>query len=202
MGEFQRTSVAPDQRAVRRGEIVDIAAALFASKGYDATGIREIGESARLARGALYYYIGSKESLLEEIHNRVMDPLLAEAGDIAALEASAAARLRLVSEVLLQQIIHHHDHVWVFLHEYRSLTGDRRETFRRKRVEFQNIVLNLFAAGVADGEFVIEDLETAMLAFVGMHNYTYQWVRRKPGVDAETLSRRYSDIFFDGIRRR
>lgn len=27
-------------------------------------------------------------------------------------------------------IIEHQDHVWVFVHEYRSLTGERRDQFR------------------------------------------------------------------------
>jgi hypothetical protein len=63
----QRRRVANSQFASRRDEIVDLAAHPFATKGYAATGIRDIGEAAQLARGALYYYIESKESLLGEI---------------------------------------------------------------------------------------------------------------------------------------
>ncbi|RYF44809.1 MAG: TetR/AcrR family transcriptional regulator, partial [Comamonadaceae bacterium] len=40
---------------VKRQEIIDLAAGLFAKKGYAATGIVEIGEAVGLAKGALYY---------------------------------------------------------------------------------------------------------------------------------------------------
>lgn len=184
---------------VRRSQIVDLAAKLFASKGYAATGIREIGEAAQLERGALYYYIKSKESLLGEIHDRVMDPLLEQTRKIVALNVSAAARLRLVSEVLLRQILEHEDHVWVFLHEYRALTGERRITFRRKRREFETMLIEILSAGIDNREFVIEDVPTAMLAFLGMHNYTYQWAHGSSNLDPVALSRIYCDIFLRGV---
>lgn len=186
----------------RRDEIVDIAAKLFASKGYAATGIREIGAAAQLERGALYYYIQSKETLLGEIHDRVMDPLLDQARSIVALNVSATARLRLISEVLLRQILEHEDHVWVFLHEYRALSGERRDTFRHKRSEFETLLIEILSAGVADHEFVVEDARTAMLAFLGMHNYTYQWARGAPNLDPVVLSRIYCDIFLRGVAPR
>ena len=187
---------------MRRNEIVDLSARLFAANGYAATGIREIGEAAALARGALYYYIDSKESLLGEIHNRVMDPLLSQTRSIVGLKASATARLRLVSEVLLTQIIEHQDHVWVFLHEYRSLTGERRGTFKRKRDEFENLLIDILSAGVESGEFEIDDLRITMLVFLGMHNYTYQWIHGVSGVDPAKLSRLYCDTFLLGIAAR
>lgn len=183
----------------RRNEIVDLSAQLFAANGYSATGIREIGEAANLARGALYYYIDSKESLLEEIHDRVLDPLLQSSRSIAARDLTASRRLRMVSEVLIRQVIERHDHVWVFLHEYRSLTGDRRETFRSKRAEFEAILLGLLAAGVDSGEFEIVDLRFTMLAFLGMHNYTYTWVRRGEALDPVAVSKLYCDVFLRGV---
>jgi TetR/AcrR family transcriptional regulator, cholesterol catabolism regulator len=189
------------QFAARRNEIVDLAAHLFAKNGYAATGIREIGDAAELARGALYYYIDSKESLLGEIHNRVMDPLLEQAQSIASLRVSATSRIRLVSEVLMRQIIDHQDHVWVFLHEYRSLTGDRRDTFRKKRAEFEALLMQLFTQGVDNGEFAIDDIRGTMLAFLGMHNYTYQWIHGELLPDPVALSELYCSIFFHGVLR-
>jgi TetR/AcrR family transcriptional regulator, cholesterol catabolism regulator len=187
------------QYMMRRNEIVDLSARLFAANGYTATGIREIGDAAELARGALYYYIDSKESLLGEIHDRVMDPLLSQTRSIVGLAASATTRLRLISEVLLTEIIGHQDHVWVFLHEYRSLTGERRTTFKRKRDEFENLLIEVLSAGVGSHEFQIDDLRLTMLAFLGMHNYTYQWIHGAAAVDPVKLSRLYCDIFLAGI---
>src|ERR1700710_1886584 len=60
------------KRAMRRAgtgaptqqRLTDAALTLFATKGYAATGIREIAEAADLTSAALYHYIGSKEDLL------------------------------------------------------------------------------------------------------------------------------------------
>jgi TetR/AcrR family transcriptional regulator, cholesterol catabolism regulator len=185
----------------RRQQIVDIAAELFAANGYSATGIREIGEAASVARGALYYYIESKESLLSEIHDRVLDPLLEVTANIAARDETATARIRQVSEVLVRQVIERHEHVWVFLHEYRSLTGERRAEFRRKRAQFEGRLMALLASGVERGEFDVADLSTTMLAFLGMHNYTNQWARMTEPLDPAAVSRLYCDIFLRGILR-
>lgn len=43
------------------------------------------------------YYIDSKESLLGEIHDRVIDPLLVQAEEIAKLDLPGPQRLRQVS---------------------------------------------------------------------------------------------------------
>jgi hypothetical protein len=57
----------------------------------------------------------------------------------------------------------------------------------------------LFSAGVADCEFQISDRRLIMMAFLGMHSYTYQWLGRSAAVDTVTLSHLYCDIFFRGI---
>jgi len=183
----------------RRAEIVDICAGLFARQGYAETGIAEIADSVGLARGALYYYIGSKESLLAEIHDRVLIPLLTETHRIVDMDTSPEERLREVSRVLLEAIIERRDHVWVFLHEYRSLTGPRRERFREQRREFESLLGQLFREGVADGSLQIDDEYSTVIAFLGLHNYTYQVVRSHPELEAAKLSQIYCDIFFNGV---
>jgi TetR/AcrR family transcriptional regulator, cholesterol catabolism regulator len=182
----------------RRTEIIDIAATLFARQGYAATGIAELGAAVDLARGALYHYIGSKESLLIEIHDRVMDPLLEQTTVVAALDSPTMDRLQNASEILLREIIAHPDHVWVFLHEYRALVGEPRAEFRKKRQRYEQLILSLFEEGVERGELSVPSAINATLAFIGMHNYTYTWIRRFPGLDATELSKEFCGIFFHG----
>ena len=60
----------------RREEIIDIAARVFAERGYHATSIDHLVQATGLQRGGLYHYIGSKEELLFQIHERFIAPLL------------------------------------------------------------------------------------------------------------------------------
>ncbi|GIF25533.1 AcrR family transcriptional regulator [Actinoplanes tereljensis] len=181
-----------------RDQVIDIAVELFSKNGYASTGVADIGEAAGLARGALYYYIKSKEALLAEIHDRVMDPLLKEAAAIAALDLSFPARLRLMSESLLWQVINRHDHVWVFLHEYRQLEGEFRTLFKAKRDTFEQSIQAVLEQGQREGLLRPLDLELTKLTFLNMHNYTYQWVATKD-VKVEDLSGLYCEIFLNGI---
>jgi AcrR family transcriptional regulator len=48
----------------RRLELIDIAARVFARKGYHATSIDDLVEATGLKRGGLYHYITGKEDLL------------------------------------------------------------------------------------------------------------------------------------------
>ena len=182
-----------------RERVIDLAVELFAKNGYASTGVADLGAAAGLARGALYYYIGSKEALLAEIHNRVMDPLLAEAAAIAELGVGFRPRLRLLSESLLYQIIHRHDHVWVFLHEYHLLEGEHRELFSEKRSQYSQHIEDVLALGKKEGQVYIEDVQLTSLAFLNLHNYTYRWLGGRGDLEVEKLSRFYCNIFLDGI---
>lgn len=182
-----------------RERVIDVAVELFSRNGYAGTGVADIGDAAGLARGALYYYMGSKEALLAEIHDRVMDPLLNEAAAVAELDMAFQTRLRLLSESLLWQIVNRLDHVWVFLHEYRQLQGEYREQFRSKRHRFEGYIRDVLADGHREGALRVQDLELTTLAFLNLHNYTYHWLGGREGLGVEQLSRFYCQIFLNGV---
>lgn len=168
----------------RREEIIDRAAVLFAEKGYAATGVTELGEAVGLGRGALYYYIESKENLLVAIQDRVLGPLLSLAMTIRDIDARPVVRLRLLSESLLSIILTRVDHIRVYEHDYLQLTGDNRDRLVDQRREFEALVQSLLEEAIADGSLRDMDARLAALQFLNLHNHTYQWAR--------TANRRWS----------
>ncbi|WP_329264659.1 TetR/AcrR family transcriptional regulator [Streptomyces sp. NBC_01478] len=185
---------------IRRQQIIDRAAALFALKGYAATGIAEVGAAAGLGRGALYYYMGSKENLLVEIQDRVMGPMLASAHRIADLEdVDPVLRLRMLSQTLLENILARLDHVRVYEHDYRNLRGAHRARLLDQRREFEDIVQELLVAAMDDGSFRKLDPRLATLQFLNLHNHTYQWVKADGAWNAQYLSSEYCTAFFRGL---
>jgi AcrR family transcriptional regulator len=56
-----------------RNRILDIAEKLFASKGFDATGIIEIAAKADLTKSLIYYYFKNKDDILTGIFDRFME---------------------------------------------------------------------------------------------------------------------------------
>ena len=57
----------------RQREVVSIAAALFARRGFQATTMDELSDATGLRSGGLYHYIGSKQRLLFQIFQALME---------------------------------------------------------------------------------------------------------------------------------
>ena len=185
----------------RRETIIDTSARLFASRGYHATGITELCEANELGKGALYHYIGSKEELLAAIHDRVMDEVMLGAERAAAAGGSPTAQLAMLGRELLDVIHRYPDHVWVFLHEFPALTGERAAAFRERRRDYERQVESVLRSGVESGEFRDLDPWLTARAWLGMHNYTYLWLRAGGRLSARDVAQPFAEIFMHGIER-
>jgi len=183
----------------RRQAIVDTSARVFARRGYHATGITELCEANDLGKGALYHYIGSKEELLAAIHDRVMDEVMAGADRVAQARGSPPAQLAMLGDELLDVIHRYPDHVWVFLHEFPALTGERASRFRGRRSEYERRVESVLRAGVESGEFRDLDPWLTARAWLGMHNYTYLWLKPGGRLTARDVGKPFAEIFMRGI---
>lgn len=183
----------------RRQAIVDTSAHLFARHGYHATGMGDLCEANELGKGALYHYIGSKEALLAAIHDRVMDEVVAGAERAEAEGGSAAVRLQRHGEELLDVIHRYPDHVWVFLHEFPALTGERAEQFRSRRADYEALIEAVLTEGVRSGEFRDIDPWLVARAWFGMHNYTYLWLKPGGSLSARDVAEPFAQLFLHGI---
>ena len=184
----------------RREAIVDTSARLFARQGYHATGLNELCDANDLGKGALYHYIGSKEGLLAAIHDRVMDEVLRGADRVAEAGGSPSAQLAMLGDELLDVIHRYPDHVWVFLHEFPALTGERAATFRERRQEYERRVEAVLRDGVVSGDFRDLDPWLTARAWLGMHNYTYLWLRPGERLTARDVAKPFAEIFIRGIQ--
>jgi len=183
----------------RREAIIDTSAPLFARNGYHATGITELCDANDLGKGALYHYIGSKEELLAAIHDRVMDEVMLGADRVAAAGGTPSAQLAMLGAELLDVIHRYPDHVWVFLHEFPALTGERAAQFRERRESYERRVEAVLRAGVESGEFRDLDPWLTTRAWLGMHNYTYLWLKAGGRLSARDVAQPFAEIFMRGI---
>jgi len=183
----------------RRQAIIDTSAQVFARRGYHATGISELCAANDLGKGALYHYIGSKEEILGAIHDRVMDEVMAGADRVAIGGGSPPEQLARLGDELLDVIHRYPDHVWVFLHEFPALTGERADQFRERRREYERRVEAVLQAGVESGEFRDLDPRLSAMAWLGMHNYTYLWLKPGGRLSARDVAKPFAEIFMRGI---
>jgi AcrR family transcriptional regulator len=192
-----------ERYAQRRQEVVDTAARVFAARGFHATTIEDLVEATGLQRGGLYHYIDGKLDLLIAIHERFIDPLLANAREIESSmrDEPPDVELRALAHALMDDIANYHDQVTVFLHEWKAIESDPawREV-RRARQEFEQIVSGVLERGRDQGIFHFDDARLTLLAFLGMINYSYQWFDPKGRVPPGKIADHFADIFMSGVK--
>jgi AcrR family transcriptional regulator len=204
--EKTRASKRPDRPVsaakydAKRQELIDIAAQVFAQKGYHATSIDDLVEATGLRRGGLYHYIEGKEDLLLAIHERFIAPLLANARDIVAEDLPAEETLRRLARALMQDIANYRDQVTVFLHEWRVLAAtDEWRHVREARREFEATIESVLVRGVQEGRFAVPQPQLAVYAFLGMFNYAYTWLDPRGARTPDEIADQFAGIFLGGI---
>lgn len=86
----------------RRRQILEIAAQLFAKKGYRGTSMRDIGEQAGVLGGSLYHHIKSKDALFVELHNAALDLAAEKIDEAIQSESDPWIRLQTACATLLE----------------------------------------------------------------------------------------------------
>jgi hypothetical protein len=119
----------------------------------------------------------------------------------AAAGGPPPRQLALLGEELLDVIHRYPDHVWVFLHEFPALTGPRAERFRSRRRDYERRVEAVLRAGVETGEFRDVDPWLTARAWLGMHNYTYLWLKPGGSLAAGSVAKPFAEIFMRGIAK-
>ncbi|WP_246317124.1 TetR/AcrR family transcriptional regulator [Hyphomicrobium methylovorum] len=172
--------------------IQKIAADLFATRGYRAVGVAEIGEAVGLGRGALYYHISSKEDLLFSIVVRYIEDLVAAGRDSLESEPDPRKRIYLLSRKLMATIFANLPEMTVCFREADCLTGQRHRIVSDLHQAYQDIWMNTFREGEKKGLF--RPLPTvAIKGMLGMYFYSFLWL--KPS--GRRSSREIADIFAD-----
>ncbi|MGN6472856.1 MAG: TetR/AcrR family transcriptional regulator [Mycobacteriales bacterium] len=185
---------------LRRRAIIDTSAHVFAQGGYHGTGISELCEANDLGKGALYHYIGAKEELLVAITDLVMDEVLQCVDSVSSAKSGPAERLRLLGDEYLDILVRFPDHVWVLLHEFPALTGERATEFHKRRHAFESAVEQIIRDGIKSGEFREVQPRVAALAWLGMHNHAYLWLRPGGRWSASDVAGEFAEIFAHGTR--
>jgi hypothetical protein len=128
-----------------------------------------------------------------------MDEVIAGAARVRPAGGTPPDQLAMLRAELLDVISRYPAHVWVFLHEFPALTGDNATQFRARRREYESRVEGVLEAGMKSGDFRTSDPKLTARAWLGMHNYTYLWLKAGGRLSASEVATNFADIFIRGI---
>lgn len=180
--------------------ITDAAMTLFSTKGFAATGIRELADAANISTGSLYHYMGTKEDLLERIMTEGLTRFTS-AGRLAISDVSGPARqivaltrVHVATEVMQRRM------AVVIDNEVRALTNNKRVV--ELRDAYEDLWRKPIAAGVESGIFHVAQPGLARLALIEMCNGVALWFRADGGLSVGEVCDRFSDLALAMIQAR
>jgi AcrR family transcriptional regulator len=190
----------------RRQEIITAAARLFKTRGFRGTSIGQIAKALGTDRATLYYYIGSKEELFDEVVSDEVRANVARAQAIRDGEGTAPDKLRRLVTELMDSYAASYPFLYVFIQENLSHVSERRsewsQEMRKLNKAYEDCVVAIIETGVAEGT-IRPVAEPWVLAYglIGMVGWTNRWFNpEKSPVDAATIGRAYADVLLDGLR--
>ncbi|MES2050735.1 TetR/AcrR family transcriptional regulator [Polaromonas sp.] len=175
----------------RRRLIIDGAARLFRTKGFDATTTRDIAAAASMHSGSPFYHFKSKSALLYAVMGEGM--AMAAQSQQQALEtlgsdASASEKLRVLIRHHLEVVLGpRSDFIPVMLYEWRSLTTVQRKGISRVKDGYEAVWMPVLDALVQQGALQSEP-RVARLFIFGALNWAAQWYTPKGGKTLDQLT--------------
>jgi AcrR family transcriptional regulator len=125
------TSQAPDNvRTPRQRELIEVAARLFAQRGYHAVGINDISGELGLTGPAFYRHYPSKEALLIAVLDDAISSHLEEVGDLVASIADPLETLEAIVEHHIDFVFEQTENIMTWRTEFRSLPEPDRHRLR------------------------------------------------------------------------
>jgi TetR/AcrR family transcriptional regulator len=187
----------------KRRALLDVAARLFATSGFDRTSISEIAATAGVSKALLYHYYSGKDEVLFDIIDGHIRDLIAQvaAADDPGLppEEHLLALITAILEAYRDADTMHK----VQINELGKLRPDQQQLIRGLERDLVTIVaraiirINPDLAGGDEARL----LKPVTMALFGILNWTYLWFRDDKPLTRADYARIVARLFTDGVAR-
>ena len=185
----------------RREELLEIAAGLFATKGFRNTTVRDIADAAGILSGSLYHHFTSKEQMVDEILRTFQDELFGQYDEILASAADARTKLEQAIRVSFQAIDQRHSEVAIFQNDATYLgTLDGFGYVAERHAQSREVWMTLLKQGMAEG-VLRDDLDIEVLYRFLRDSiwFTVNWYRPDGPLPISSVADQYVAILLEGI---
>ncbi len=180
------------------------AAALIAERGFEATGLRDVGRRLDVSLGGMYYYFASKDDLLFQIQYRTFESLLGAQERVAAGAASPAEGLRRLLVGHLTFFTQHPNEMKICTFELESLAGEPYDRVLALRRRYYRVVAEVVAeltGGTRRGRESPRSRHLTLFIF-GMLNWTFMWYQVSKDGPVEALAEEMLGLVLGGVGRK
>lgn len=184
---------------VRRRNILDKAAELFADKGYARSSISELAAACNASKSWLYHYYPSKEAILYDIMRLHVAELVDMAEDALASQGSPQEKFRKLAQNFMEIYVNSGSKHVILLNDRGCLPDDLRKEIMDLQDHVVSCVVKLIV-GVNPSVSKTKNFEKPVtMAFLGMINWTYIWFKKDGPISQEQFADLAVDIFLNGF---
>lgn len=180
----------------RLDDALDSAEALFAKKGFHGASMRDIARASGVSVAGLYYYLGSKQTALYLVCNRIFDRLEAATAQLDTVDDSVR-RLEIFVREHLRFMIGNRHAYRVLLRDMEALEGEYGRNIHARRRRYFAAAADLIRPLAEKAGLTSARLAAATL--FGMLNWTPTWYRADLDGDVDALAANALAIFLRGI---
>ncbi len=189
------------RRELVENEIYEQASRLFAERGFAGTSFQDIADAVGLTRPALYYYVKSKDGLLEKLVSDITEVSAADARAVAARQdLDAPGKLHMI---VLTSATRHTAHPARFQLLIRS-EAELPPPLAKAHAKAQRAVLKALASvieeGISTGLFRPVDARVAALGVLGMVNWISWWFRPGGRDSAAAVAGQLADMAVNSLK--
>ncbi|HIC90176.1 MAG TPA: TetR/AcrR family transcriptional regulator [Anaerolineae bacterium] len=188
-----------------RSHILDVAAACFAERGYDATSVAEICQRAGVTKGAFYHHFPSKQALFLELLDRWLTGLETQLKAIRG-EAETIPKALLQMAGMARQIFREAGgQLPIFLEFWNKAIHDPAiwEATIAPYRQFHAFFAAMIETGIEEGTLCAVDSRVAAQALVSLAvGLVLQGLLDPQGADWEQVAREGVRILLQGLERK
>lgn len=180
-------------RDERWAQLLEVAAEVFAEKGYDGTSLQEIATRTGILKGSIYYYITTKQDLLAHLLKEAHEKGLAQIRPIAEDSENPVQRLAKMIAAHIRYVCTDRKRTAVFIHESRRLTLEQRKEFLGDEHAYRKLFQQLIDEGRSAGLInQAVDPKLAALCLLGSLNSLYEWYRPDGEFAIESIAAQFA----------
>ena len=162
---------------LKRESVVAAAVDIFYRKGYAKTTLEEVASALNVTKPFIYLHFKSKQELLAEICSRALVVSHEALSRATAQSGTPTEKLEAMARDFMQSLLTHQAHSVIYSREEKELEPEVCKAINQLRRDFDHRLEAVITEGVAAGEFIVEDVNLAALAIVGIVAWSQFWFR-------------------------
>jgi len=159
----------------RKDEILKASAALFRTKGYAATTMRDIAREMGMEAASLYNHIASKQLILSELLLEIADLFTEGMSHISKLKSSHLEKLEALISLHVDITVKHTDAISLIPNEWVHLQEPKLQEFLLLRDEYERQFKAILAAYLSETKSSNLDIDVALFSILSSLRWLYSW---------------------------